>query len=163
MIDQINISLRELLPATCIKLEKPLIEDEITRQISAQQKVTTGSSRVLVVEDEPNIAALVADIVQEHGYKTTIMLDGLKGYEIALKEDFALIITDVMLPYLSGYELCRKLKEAPNGKNVRIVLMSAAEQLVGKIEASLADDFLVKPFNITDIDRLVERYLKPVS
>jgi CheY-like chemotaxis protein len=151
---------------TTLRIENndPSLEDNsFGLQPAEARQLDASVPNVLVVEDEPNIAALVADIVQDHGYNVTITFDGRQGYELATRGDYALIITDVMLPYLTGYELCRKLKELPEQRHVRIVLMSAAEQLAGRMESSMADDFLVKPFNISDIDLLVERYLRPVT
>lgn len=113
--------------------------------------------KVLVIEDEPSIAMLLANIIEDYGYEVTVAFDGRQGYELARTGAYSLIITDNMLPYMSGREICGRLRNESPTKHTIIVLMSAVTQ-VAESQAE-ANAFLSKPFDITAIDQLVQNYL----
>ncbi len=119
--------------------------------------------KVLVVDDEPSIASLLADIIEEQGYEVTIAFDGRQGYELAKTGAYNLVITDVMMPYVRGNELCARLKEQAATQTTPIILMSAVAHMAHLGRGCSADAFILKPFDISVITQIVEQYLKPTK
>lgn len=115
--------------------------------------------KVLVVDDEPTIATLLADIIEDHGYEVTIAFDGRQGYELAKSGAFQLVITDIMMPHVSGNELCARLKHESRTQGTQVVLMSAVAHLAHLGRNCQADAFILKPFDISVISQIVERFL----
>ena len=74
------------------------------------------NSTILIIEDEKDLAQLIAYNLQQEGYRTKVCGDGEEGYEKALREGPELIILDLMLPKMNGLEVCRKLRSHPQGK-----------------------------------------------
>ena len=87
-------------------------------------------SRILIIEDEVAIADLEKDYLELSGFEVKIENRGDKGLQTALKEDFDLIILDLMLPGMDGFEVCRKIREE---KNVPILMVSAKKDDIDKI------------------------------
>lgn len=116
--------------------------------------------KVLVVDDEPTIATLLADIIEEQGYEVTIAFDGRQGYELAKNGAFGLVITDIMMPHVSGNELCLRLKQNLPSHRTQVVLMSAVAHLAHLGKNCQADAFILKPFDISVISEIVERFLE---
>jgi len=116
-------------------------------------------TKVLVVDDEPTIATLLADIIEDHGYEVTIAFDGRQGYELAKSGKFKLVITDIMMPHVSGKELCSQLKHEPAAQDTQVVLMSAVAHLAHLGNNCEADAFILKPFDISVITQIIERFL----
>ena len=79
-------------------------------------------SRILIVEDEESIAELEKDYLELSGFEVEIENDGGEGLQMALHEDFDLLILDLMLPGVDGFEICRKVREV---KNTPIIMVSA--------------------------------------
>lgn len=117
----------------------------------------TKMYKVLVIEDEPSIAELLASIIEEYGYEVTIAFDGRKGFELARTGKYKLVITDNMLPYMTGRELITRLKSEPSARGTIVVLMSAVNHLANANAGVAA--FLAKPFDISAVDQLVQRFL----
>ncbi len=116
--------------------------------------------KVLVIDDEPTIATLLADIIEEYGYEVTIAFDGRQGYELAKNGVYDLIISDIMMPFVSGNELCAKLKQQSKTQNTQVVLMSAVAHMAQLGTNCRADAFILKPFDIGVITRLIEQFLE---
>lgn len=107
-------------------------------------------NRVLIVEDEKNLARFVSLELQHEGYEVTITYDGKSGLELALEKDFDLILLDLMLPEMDGFEVTRRLKSE---KDTHIIMMTARDSVMD-IVAGLdrgADDYIVKPFAIEEL------------
>lgn len=107
--------------------------------------------RVLVVEDEPKMAGLLRRGLAEQGYAVDVAADGEDGYGAAVSRVYDAVVLDVMLPKLSGFEVCRRLRTsgvwAP-------VLMLTARDAVGDRISGLdcgADDYLIKPFHLPEL------------
>jgi two-component system OmpR family response regulator len=107
--------------------------------------------RVLVVEDEPKMAGLLRRGLLEEGYAVDIAADGLAGFGVAASRDYDAVVLDVMLPGLSGFEVCRRLRH----REVWVpVLMLTARDAVGDRICGLdsgADDYLTKPFHLEEL------------
>jgi DNA-binding response OmpR family regulator len=103
--------------------------------------------KILVVEDEHKIANAVREGLQQESYAVDVVYDGSEGYNSALYDDYDLVILDVMLPGMNGFEVCQKLREA--GKHMPILMLTAKDQNRDVVQGlnTGADDYLVKPFS----------------
>ena len=115
-------------------------------------------SKILIIEDEASIAELEKDYLEQAGYEAVIEQDGTVGLERALHENIDLIILDLMLPGLDGYEVCKKVREA---KNIPIIIVSAKVEEFDKIRGLDlgADDYMTKPFSPSEMVARVKAHL----
>lgn len=115
-------------------------------------------SRILIVEDEEAIAELERDYLEISGFEVEIENDGAKGLEKILNEEFDLMILDLMLPGLDGFEICRKVREV---KNVPIIMVSAKKDDIDKIRGLGlgADDYMTKPFSPSELVARVKAHM----
>ncbi len=106
--------------------------------------------RILIIEDEVSIAELQRDYLEISGYEVEIEKTGDKGLARALREDFDLIILDLMLPNIDGFEICRKVRDI---KNTPILMVSARKEDIDKIRGLGlgADDYITKPFSPSEL------------
>ena len=120
------------------------------------------SSRILLVEDEPNLSMIVADLLEGEGYEVETAADGNSGLSKALHGKFDLILLDVMLPGKNGFDVCRELRQ--QGKDVAIMMLTARTQLTDRVVGLKlgADDYLVKPFEPPELLARVEALLRRV-
>lgn len=115
-------------------------------------------SRILIVEDEESIAELEKDYLELSGFEVEIENDGEEGLHMALHEDFDLVILDLMLPGMDGFEICRKVREV---KNTPIIMVSAKKEDIDKIRGLGlgADDYITKPFSPSEMVARVKAHL----
>ena len=106
-------------------------------------------AKILLIEDEEDIASLIKLQADLSGYKVQVETDGLNGYRAVEREMPELIILDIMLPGLNGLDVCRKIKNHPELKQIPIILVSAkSEELDVILGLELgADDYVTKPFS----------------
>ena len=119
-------------------------------------------SRILIIEDEPDIQELVKTVLTGNGFEVFTASNGEEGLSAAVNRGPDLIILDVMMPGLSGLEICRLLKGRRETKKTPILMMSVLNREVDKkyvFEAG-ADAFLVKPFSISLLLTTVDSVLK---
>ena len=116
------------------------------------------SGKILIVEDETAIAELEKDYLELSGFDVTIEAAGDTGLVRALKEDFNLIILDLMLPGVDGFEICRKIRES---KNIPVIMVSARKDDIDKIRGLGlgADDYMTKPFSPSELVARVKAHL----
>ena len=109
----------------------------------------TQKQKILLVEDEEDIAALIKLQADLSGYKLLVETDGINGYRAVEREKPDLVILDIMLPGQSGLDVCRKIKHNPELKNIPIIILSAkSEELDVVLGLELgADDYVTKPFS----------------
>ncbi|WP_167958933.1 response regulator transcription factor [Anaerosporobacter faecicola] len=108
-------------------------------------------AKILIVEDENKIARFLELELKYEGYEVEIAGDGRQGYQKAMQEDVDLVILDVMLPGLSGLEVCRRVRQ--EGRQVPIIMLTAKDDVTDKV-AGLdmgADDYMTKPFAIEEL------------
>lgn len=117
------------------------------------------AERILVVEDESKIARFIELELKHEGYEVIIAYDGRSGLERAEKEDVDLIILDLMLPLLSGIEVCRRVRKF---SDVPIIMLTAKDDISDKVTGldSGADDYVTKPFAIEELLARIRAALK---
>lgn len=106
--------------------------------------------RILIIEDEKNLARFVDLELAHEGYETAICTDGRSGLEMALNEDWDVILLDLMLPELNGLEVCRRIRPI---KDTPIIIMTARDSVIDRVSGldQGADDYIVKPFAIEEL------------
>jgi len=108
------------------------------------------SKKILVVDDEIHIVQIVKfNLEKRGGYTIVTAKDGEEGYEKALSESPDMILSDVMMPKMSGFEFCKKIKKTEETKNIPFLLLTAKgqENDVESGKESGADDYITKPFS----------------
>lgn len=115
-------------------------------------------AKILIVEDDPDIAAIKRDYLLLSEFETDIAEDGLTGLDMALRNDYALILLDLMLPGMDGFTICKKLREK---KDVPILMVTARTEDVDKIRGLGfgADDYIEKPFSPSVLVARVKAHL----
>ena len=108
-------------------------------------------TRILVVEDEPEMAALLARGLRDEGYTVETAGNGIDGMTLSLDKPFELAVLDVMLPGMSGFELCRRLRDA--SPTMGILLLTARDAIDDRVRGldEGADDYLTKPFAFAEL------------
>ncbi len=116
-------------------------------------------NRILIVEDDEAIAQLESDYLHAQGFEATVAPDGPTGLDKALTGDYALIILDVMLPGMDGFEVLSKVREQ---RNIPILLVTARKDDVDKIKGLGlgADDYITKPFSPSELAARVKAHIK---
>lgn len=117
------------------------------------------SKRVLVVDDEKLIVKGIRFSLEQDGMEVTCAYDGEEALEIARKQEFDMILLDVMLPGLSGFEVCQQIREF---SNVPIVMLTAKGEDMDKILGLEygADDYITKPFNILEVKARIKAIMR---
>ncbi len=107
--------------------------------------------KILIIEDEPKVVEFLKKGLEEQGYETDIAYDGQMGEKLALRNVYDIILIDVVLPYINGYELCRRIRE--KNQQVPILMLTALGTTDDKIAGfdAGADDYLVKPFEFLEL------------
>ena len=115
-------------------------------------------SRILIIEDESSIAELEKDYLELSGFEVALEEEGNQGLKRALEEDFDLLILDLMLPGMDGFEICRRFREV---KNTPIIMISAKKEDIDKIRGLGlgADDYMTKPFSPSEMVARVKAHL----
>ena len=115
-------------------------------------------SKILIVEDEEAIADLEKDYLELSGFEVQVANDGVKGLELALSDDFNLVILDLMLPEMNGFDICREIRAQ---KNTPIIMVSAKKDDIDKIRGLGlgADDYMTKPFSPSELVARVKAHL----
>lgn len=115
-------------------------------------------NRILIIEDDENILCLERDYLEANDFAVEYTTDGAKGLEAALSKDFDLILLDIMLPHMDGFEVCKKIRAQ---KNVPILLVSARKGDADKISGLGfgADDYIVKPFSPGELVARVKAHI----
>jgi DNA-binding response OmpR family regulator len=115
-------------------------------------------NRILIVEDEQSIAELERDYLEIDGFEVEIATDGEKGLEVALKNNYQLIILDVMLPKVNGFDLCKQIRKV---KDIPILMVTAKSEDIDKIRGLGlgADDYIVKPFSPSELVARVKAHV----
>ena len=156
-----------------LSIVKKILEDHGGKSVGHQQrrggnhdvlcikKISGGTcfmSKILIVEDEESIADLEKDYLELSGFEVEIENQGDTGLVRAVKEDFDLLILDLMLPEVDGFEICREVREK---KDIPIIMVSAKKDDIDKIRGLGlgADDYMTKPFSPSELVARVKAHL----
>ena len=115
--------------------------------------------KVLVVDDNEDNAHIIRDYLESKGYPISVAYNGNEAMTLFKSEKPSIVLLDVMMPGLDGWQVCREIKASPNGKNVRVVMVTALQDWMDKRQAleTGADDFVEKPFELAKLGEVVER------
>ncbi|TNE72029.1 response regulator transcription factor [bacterium] len=125
------------------------------------------SKRILVVEDEPEMRSGIADNLEFEGYAVVTAENGAKAWEILQKESFDLVISDVMMPEISGFDLAKLIQKAD--MNCGLIMLTARAEEMDKVRGLElgADDYISKPFSLREflarVKSVLRRYEKTIS
>ncbi len=106
--------------------------------------------KILLVEDEPKVASFIKQGLEEQSYNVTLAYDGFFGHKLATENEYDVIVLDLMIPYMNGLEVCKKLRE--EGIKTPILMLTALGTTDDKVTGleSGADDYMVKPFEFKE-------------
>lgn len=124
-----------------------------------------SKKRILVVEDDPHVVIFVTDTLEYMGFEVLVARNGLVGLENAKKEKPDLLILDVMMPEMDGYEVCRRLKSDTKTKKIPILMLTAKGQIQDKVKGLDigADDYLAKPYDKEEFESRVKALIRRTS
>lgn len=114
--------------------------------------------KILIIEDEQNIAELERDYLEVNGFESDIATTGEEGLKLAMADNYDLILLDLMLPGIDGFELCKKLRQT---LDIPILMVTARKEDIDKIRGfdRGADDYIVKPFNPNELVARVKAHI----
>jgi two-component system, OmpR family, phosphate regulon response regulator PhoB len=118
--------------------------------------------RILIVEDDKNIAKLVRYNLEKAGYECHVVITGEETFDQLEHSEFHLIILDIMLPKMNGFEVCKELRQNPLYENIPIIILTAKGEEVDRVVGFElgADDYMVKPFSPRELTLRVKAILK---
>lgn len=120
-----------------------------------------NNNKILLVEDEPDIIRLVKFTLEQKNFEVVATSNGLAAIEIASTEKPDLILLDVMMPVINGYETCGRLKKNEKTKDIPVIILSAKAQKkeVDRALKAGAADFIAKPFSPRELREKIEKIL----
>ena len=126
--------------------------------------MTQPPARILLAEDTTAIRAVIAFMLRARGYEVVEAAHGQEALDRAFAQPPDLVVLDVLMPVMNGFEACARLKSSPETKHVPILMLTAVARDAGKDDAhwkkvSGADDFVFKPFKAHDLLERIERLL----
>ncbi len=116
-------------------------------------------SRILVVEDSPTVLYIMADALAQKGHEVLKAGDGAEAMQLAAERKPDVILLDVILPKVNGYQVCRQLKAAPETASIPIIMITSKARNSDRhwgMEQG-ADDYIVKPFDTDDLLNIIDR------
>lgn len=115
--------------------------------------------RILIIEDDPEIIKLLELHLSDVSYETTMAMDGDEGLQLALQNDYELILLDLTLPSLDGVEVCRRLRAT---KNTPVIMLTAKSEEIDRVLGLEigADDYMTKPFSIRELLARIKAVLR---
>jgi PAS domain S-box-containing protein len=146
-------------PAAGESAVTPAVEDVVdalrqARVTEPPVRTTTGAAgRVLVVEDSPDMNRFIANCLSSEGFDVTAAFDGVQGYETATAEHPDLVVTDIVMPRMTGDELIRRLRQRPDFRSTPILVLGAKsdDELRLRLQRDDAQDYLDKPFSVDEL------------
>jgi len=121
--------------------------------------MSESPARILVVDDEPSITEFVSYNLKKEGYEVSVAVNGDEALEFAAASPFDLVVLDVMLPGMDGYEVCRRLRQT---SSVPVLFLSARDTELDKVVGLEigGDDYLAKPFGVRELSARVKALLR---
>lgn len=119
-----------------------------------------AAMKILVIEDEPKVAAFIKQGLEENGYETQVVFDGQMGLRAAAHGLYDLILLDVVIPYINGLDLCKRIKASqPNTPVVMLTALGTTDDKLTGFESG-ADDYLIKPFEFKELLARIKAILR---
>lgn len=118
-------------------------------------------AKILLVENEINIASFIERGLREFGHEVYVAYDGAAGWELTQKNDFQLLILDIIMPKMNGLQLCKQYRQR-FGYHSPVIMLTAlgtTEDIVSGLDAG-ADDYLVKPFSFQELEARIKALLR---
>lgn len=145
------------LPAPAHKRER--VEDEAPRAEGDAPEVRTGKPRALVVDDAPDVAEMITILLRHAGYEVETALSARAALEAAGRSRFDVVVSDIGMPEMNGYELAERLRALPEYASVPLVAVTGFSMYDDRERAAASgfDDFLNKPINTGDLLATLER------
>lgn len=118
-------------------------------------------AKILLVEDEVNIASFIERGLREFGHEVLVAYDGQAGWELILKNDFQLLILDIIMPKMNGLQLCKHYRQRFGYRSpvVMLTALGTTEDIVSGLDAG-ADDYLAKPFSFQELEARIKALLR---
>jgi two-component system, OmpR family, alkaline phosphatase synthesis response regulator PhoP len=118
--------------------------------------------KILIVDDEPGIIVALQFLMEQNGYETAIAFSGVEAMELIASDRPDLILLDIMLPVIDGFEVCQRVRENLEWRDIRIVMLTALgnEANIAKGLALGADAYITKPFSNTEVVAKVKELLE---
>ncbi|MFH1283059.1 MAG: response regulator [bacterium] len=119
-------------------------------------------SKLLIIDDDYVVLDLLKSTLELDGFEVMCASSGLEGLEQLIKEKPDMVLLDIMMPQVDGYEICRKIKQSPSTADIPIIFVSAKAQ-PEDIEVGVAfgvDDYITKPFDLKDLSQRINIILK---
>ena len=119
---------------------------------------------ILIAEDEPDTASLLQFHLQRRGYRTKVAVDGFSALNFSFEDRPDLVVLDLMLPKMNGFEVCRMLKASPTTRGIPVFMLTAMASTESKVEAFQvgATDYMTKPFEIAELLVRIESRLQHI-
>lgn len=116
---------------------------------------------ILIADDEPNIVISLEFLLEREGYRVLVARDGQDALDAMARKQPDLVLLDVMLPRLSGYDVCQRIRDNPAWAGVKVLMLTARgrEVEIAKGLALGADAYVTKPFSTRDLLQQIRRYL----
>ncbi len=154
--DFAHLSVRELA-----LMESQSIETQLSDEIQAPQHVGEDATHVLYVEDNVDLRNFVYRMLGNHGYRVTVAHDGLEGWKAIASAEPDIVVTDVMMPHMDGFELLRRIRQDEQLRQLPVIMITAKSEMESRIEGleSGADDYLAKPINIRELDARIKNLI----
>lgn len=121
----------------------------------------SSKSKILIVEDSKNTSVVLKEVLESEGYTVFLAGDGVAGIAMARREKPDLILLDLLLPKLNGYEVCNTIKRDNLTRHIPILVISTMDspESVEKVKTCGAKNFMKKPYNLDDLLREIKRLL----
>ena len=118
-------------------------------------------AKILLVEDEINIASFIERGLKEFGHEVHVAYDGASGWDLVQKENFQLLILDIIMPKINGLQLCRQYRQLYGYQSpvVMLTALGTTDDIVSGLDAG-ADDYLVKPFSFQELEARIKALLR---
>lgn len=119
--------------------------------------------RVLVVEDSLSTRVMIRDWLKDNGFVVKVACDGLEAIKVLKAYSPDIVLLDIVMPQMNGYELCRHLKSEPKTKNVPVVMCSSKREEFDRYWAMKqgADAYIAKPFPASELITTMQQLLRP--
>ena len=135
-------------------MHSPVADDD------GDKLIDTGPLRILVVDDEELIRALLLELLTSEGYEVTAAVDGEQALELLETERFDLVMTDLIMPGLDGVEVLLHAKRIEADRPVVVMTGQAPIETVARLTESGADDYIAKPFDLEKVKEIVARLME---